>query len=283
MDRKLIKRMEGLAKHAALGVLKSIPNRNGHNDFNDVHPFTKPKWNISRDGKELKFNFNQWAVVSFKDIRPRKIYEGAVEEPQRINERITDVNSVKITNDSDEPVERTYTVGTSFESSRTKSMTNSLEISISTTFSTGGELSQVKNETSLSTTYGLEISEESSSTSASSKEDEMSITVPPRKVVTVTSRATKAKYKQKAKFDAEIDFSIYIDSHADWAFRFDSLEALYDFIQGVDGNPHWVGQHFKENPSNWQLPTWMLRMPLEIDFEFDNATTGDVIVQQEDL
>ena len=111
----------------------------------------------------------------------------------------------------------------------------------------------------------------------------MTVTVPPRSQVTVTTRSTKSKYKQKARFDAEVDFGIYVDSHADWAFRFDSLEELYDFLQGTDGGRHWVAQHHKANPNNWQLPKWMLRMPLEIDFEFDNATTEDVVVKQEKL
>lgn len=286
MDRKFIKKMEGAAYNIAFNILRQTPGAG--NDFaGSLYNYSEaPKWTVqgTRSNPELKFHFGRGDIV-FSNFHPTRIYEGEAKAPVRLSEQVSDVNSITVTNGGTEPIERTYSISNTVASSRKTAMEHAVGVSISATFGVSGTdiNGGTTALTTVETSYSFTHSSENESSRSNTKDDEMSVVIPPKTRTSVTYKSSKSKFRQKICFDCDMDFSITIHNFEDWKFTFDNLDHFYNFIHGTSSSKHWLSKYFKNNPSDYRLDPNSLRYDLDLEIQFDDATTGDVIVKEEKL
>ena len=288
MDRKVIDKLRtigALIGRVVLSDLPPHPSNGSKSDFHGVNWKDDIRWEY--DGKKVWLKPNRWCSIEFYNVRPRRVHSVDVEPAQKLNEQASDVNSVTITNDSSNPVERTYTAENNFSSTKKTSMQHEVGIRMKATFGVSGTdanygataLAEV--ETHYTFTHG----EEDEKTSGGSRTNEVAITAAPHARTTVSTIRSTAKYRQKMTFDTEMDFSIRLWSDGDFDARFDSLDDLYDWLEGISKTypHHYTNQYFRKNPRAFKLPTYLLRTKLPVEISFDNAVTGDIIVKEDPL
>ena len=282
----------------AFNTVRSWPVRPGQgNDF-AAFDWTNGTidWRIVRKG--IEFSFGNNAKISFLNIRPSKIKSISFGEAQRRNERADGSNSVSLYNYGSEAIVRDYTVSKSNEVSTASSETIGVSVttSLSQSVSYGGDLYGASGETtfSLEVQTAWERTVEKSSTSSSSTEDSMEVTVPANKRVEITTNSSIADILQPLTVVAEVDFDIRIQDRNDYDITFKSIGEFETFISGLfragyredrpGSNQYRAGDYYADgNHTNWRLNRGGLKTTITKNIEYQGATTGDVIVREFDL
>ena len=284
MDRALIRKLSDAAYNIGFNVVRGFPqDRRG--DFSSHDWNTPPRWETDGNNVTFFFGDERFAQIRFTNIRPAKVFEGTVSVPVRSNERTKDVNAITVTNDTDRDIERTYTTSTTHVSTRTTSMEHEVGLRIKATF--GVAAAEANGGTTalgeIETTYSFKHSASEQEQDSETKESSVTVTCRPQKRTHITTRKSTARLSQDVTLDVLMDFDIALDSHGDWTFNFTSLDDLYQFMQGVDGNTHPIGVNYRTNPNNYILPDVHRRFRINMPIEFDHATTGDIVVSEDDL
>ena len=282
----------------AFNTVRTWPASRSNNDFAGFD-WTNGTidWEIVDNGIEFRFGGNG-ARISFLNIRPSKIKSISFGEAQRRNERADNSNSVNLYNYGSNEIVRDYTVSKSNEVSTASSETIGVSVttSLSQSVSYGSAAYGVEGETSFSLEVqtAWERTVDKSSTSSSSVEDSMEVTIPANKRVEITTNSSIADILQPLTVVAEVDFDIRIQDVHDYDMTFKSIGEFEKFISGLyprnwkqdrgGSGAYRAGDWYADgNHVNWRLNRSGLKTTITKNIEYQGATTGDVIVREFDL
>ena len=240
---------------------------------------------------QVKFHVNQWAFVEIKDIRPTEAFQMEVGDPVLLDEKITDVNTVDITNKSSFPVERTYSYAETIERSTTIDIGVEAGLEIRQLFSYGGDAWGFKGETEFTASISTAYNNSTSNTSTTERDTDTTFTVPPMTKALVANRMSISKYRQSVTIDSDLDYTIRIFSNKGFGklqdkpqgITFDSFKDWEATLEGYGTANQGLSQFYRKN--KW--PYYPKRIDYDLsaqivkEVKFDEAVSGNISITSE--
>lgn len=243
------------------------------------------KIDILDDGG-LRYFRDPHTYIEFKDIRPSGKFETTMHDPVLLEEKITDLNTVEVLNDSDVEVDRTYKYTETEETTSQQDVGVEFGVSIRQMFSYGGEAYGFGGETEIAANINTSYNQSTGVGNTSERENTTNIKVPPKTKMRITSKRSVSKFRQKVTVDAEIDWSLRIVS-GDAYYEFEEKEEIVDILSGYGKASHPLVHKMREiggNPFNeWDVEHWNPDISTSFDKEtrFDAASSGSISVSSE--
>ena len=193
--------------------------------------------------------------IELKDIRPKGTADLTVDEPVFLDEKIADLNSVEVINSSPCELTREYTF--TEESSMETSIDIGVEIGLELRQQVGygSEIAQINGETEVTASVNTSFSLQNSWSKSECREVTNSITVPPNTKVTLTSRRSVSKFKQRIRANCDLDFTILFHSPGNWVEQVDDIEEMNQIFAGFGDKGHALSKHFVDRRDG-SAPWW---------------------------
>ena len=287
MNKELIDQLQGSAANIGYYVCVAIGHEWG--TFSGLG--SDLEYDITGQG-EITFwlKGNPKAGLKFKSLLPKNISKSIFHEPRISGTTIGDLNSSKITNDSDNiTIERTY----SFNEDETTSMHQEagvdVGIALRQQIGYGGAASPVSGETEITASINAHYNKTWGSESSKGRTISNTISVPPKTEATVSTQKAASDFSQKAEYWCDLDFDIEIWSTSQWTdyhFTVKGLEELKQILSGFGVNTHYLSPRFKNTPMTEELIEYVCKSPsvhLEETIKFSNASSGNVKITERKL
>ncbi|MDA7993434.1 MAG: hypothetical protein MPJ25_10395 [Pirellulales bacterium] len=261
------------------------------------------KWEYFNEGNDVRFYENDaekpWNYITFYNVRPDKIDDVEVHNPVLENNEIVDADIDSIVNDNETILDWGFTYTKVSEDTITDNVGGSISALLEQEifYGSGGKGSTAKGIGG-NTKIALEIEAHFEKTwnrkTAISKTHTLNLKIPANSKMEIVQNKGRAKYRQKTKTTATLDFGVEIQTRGFWYVKLPSLD---DFVQAVGGyfptkNEYGVEtnnmiRYWKKNPINIDYLKDKLdslgKAVVEKEITFDRASTGDVKVKSKKI
>lgn len=243
---------------------------------------------------QMKFIYNQHAYIHFTSIQPGRITSTQVFPARLTGRKKNDSHTSVINNDSDAVLERSYDFSVANTKTFNEDVGVAVEAGLQQKVSYGGAASPVSGETTLSLSVKASYNKSHGGSDTTSRDARTSVECPPRTRLTVTAENSVANYEQEIQVHATVDHEVFIYSHKDCHYKFDSWEDFALVLKGeaaADKVKYWgndtrnenqrLAERYRENQEWYHLLKRVAVNPT-ISFKhktsFSNATVGDIRV-----
>ncbi len=184
------------------------------------------------DGK-IHYKWGNNARIEFNMIQPDSVESTVLRKPRLLNKKKIDNSTTIIDNQSPAVIERSY----EFSTNETKTFNRDIGLSVSVGFqqkiSYGGAASPVSGESTFSLDVNSSYNQSQGGSTSIERDSSISVEVPPYTKMFVTQESSVSNFEQEVEVNGGIEHSIYIWSHGDCSFKFNSWTDFVDMIVGV--------------------------------------------------
>ena len=281
----------GLLEERAKQLGAKIGNTNGGpwNNFNYAEGL---KYELMGKGHIRFYNPKhepEKAYIDFKNVRPKSVVSRNYEEPVLSNVEITDLNSSKIINNSENlEITRSYTVSEEETKSVNEEAGVEVGLALRQLVGYGGAVSPVSGETEITLNINAHYNKSWGVENTESKEVSNEIVVPPKTEAIITTQKSVSDFKQRCNFICDLDFETNMFSAGSYQFTF---EYANDLIEALCGKGVYNGKNetdafikkwrnaplSREEISNIFSP---VTVRVSSDVEFSNSSTGQITLTE---